>query len=401
MNSKKIPLARPWVGTEELKNLERVLNRGWLTTGPEVKQFEEEFRSRIKAQHAIAVSSGTQALELALASLDLRPGEKVITPSYTFAAAPEVILRLGAQVVLVDADERDLNISIEKTREILERESGTVRAILPVHLAGHPVDIQGLDSLAEEFGLKIIEDAAHAYPTQVGPNWIGGQQNRPHLHTTCFSFYANKTLTTGEGGMITTEDEELAQRLRKLTLHGMEKNTWKRVQSKNQPSWEYEINERGFKANMSDLAAAVGLAQLEKAHRARELRTERAKQYLSLLSHRKDLILPPDVEGSSWHLFIIRLKREAFPNLMEKRNQVMTDLSEAGIETSLHYRPIHMHTYYKDLLKHQDGDFPVCFEGYQGAITLPLFAQMTEEEVERVVEELGKTLADYLPPHQR
>lgn len=388
----RIPLSRPWLGEEELERVRAVLESGWLTTGPVSGELEEAFRTHVGARHAVAVASGTQALELALALLDPGPGDVIISPAYTFVSIAEVVLRTGAHLALVDIDPRDLNLSLASVEAALGRHGKAVRAVVPVHLAGHPADLAGLDALASRHEFKIIEDAAHAFPSKLGGTFIGGPRPGGQTTATCFSFYANKTMTTGEGGMITTESEEHAARLRRLRLHGLARATWDRVREDREAVQEVEAIEAGTKANLSDVAAAIGLAQLVRAERARELRASRVARYRRRLEHREDLLLPPDHPGSSWHLFIVRLAGKPGKDSRSRRDRLRGRLASRGIETSLHYRPLHLHRHYGRVLGVQPEELPHCLDAYRTAITLPLYPQMTDEQVDRVASELLEAL---------
>lgn len=415
MREKFLPFALPDIGDEEIAAVEEVLRSGWITTGPKVRQFEREFATYVGANYAVAVNSCTAAMHLALEAIGLQRGDLVITTPYTFAATAEVIRYFDAIPVFVDVEPKTLNIDVEQLAmavEALARDSGRwtndrrrwlppalrerteglgkLKAILPVHIAGHPCDLGAIYSIAAEYGLAVIEDAAHALPTWYRGHLVGSsslrnsvapKQSFPHL--TCFSFYATKTLTTGEGGMIVTDDEELAERCQIMSLHGISRDAWKRYTAEG--SWYYEIIAPGYKYNMTDIAAAIGLVQLRKLEKMWERRKEIAARYTEAFSRYPELETPTilsEVEHS-WHLYILRLNLE---RIKISRNQFIEELRARNIGTSVHFIPLHLHPYYRETYGYQPNDFPVAYREYQRVISLPIYSKMSNRDVEDVIQ---------------
>jgi len=411
---KFLPFSLPDIGDEEVAAVEEVLRSGWITTGPKVRQFEKEFAEYIGAKHAVAVNSCTAAMHLALEAIGLQRGDLVITTPYTFAATAEVIRYFDAIPVFVDIEPETLNIDTEQLAEAVEalvrdgrrrtrdarkwlppalrekaNEVGKLKAILPVHIAGHPCNLEAIYAIAAEYGLAVIEDAAHALPTKYRGHLIGSsslrnsvapQKSFPHL--TCFSFYATKTLTTGEGGMIVTDDEELAERCRIMSLHGISRDAWKRYTAEG--SWYYEIIAPGYKYNLTDIAAAIGLVQLRKLERMWGRRKEIAERYTEAFSQFPELE-PPTVRAEaehSWHLYILRLNLE---RLKISRNQFIEELRARNIGTSVHFIPLHLHPYYRETYGYKPEDFPVAYREYQRVISLPIYSKMSDQDVEDVI----------------
>jgi dTDP-4-amino-4,6-dideoxygalactose transaminase len=369
-----LPFHRALIEEEEKKAVLEVLESGWLTTGPRVRQFETEFAKYVGASHAIAVNSCTAALHLALAALDIEEGEEVIVPTMTFAASGEVVLYRKARPVLVDCAENSYHIDPEKIEVAL---TSRTRAILPVHFAGYPCDMDAILDIARRHQLKIIEDAAHSLPANYRGKMIGAIGD-----VTCFSFYATKTLTTGEGGMITTEKQELANRMRILSLHGISRDAWKRYTAEG--SWRYDIMEAGYKYNLTDLQAAVGLAQLSKCDSMRASRAAIAEEYARQLDGLEAYSVPKPEwpEQHAWHLYVIQVNSKA---LRIHRDQVIEELKQRGIGTSVHFIPLHLHSLYQRHLGYRAGQFPNAEAQFERSISLPLYPGMSAEEVGRVV----------------
>jgi perosamine synthetase len=377
----KIPFFRPSIGPEEIAEVTDSLKSGWLTTGPKTKQFEADFAAYVGAKHAVALNSATAALHLALEAIGLRRGEAVLVPTMTFAATAEVVRYFDAVPVLVDCREEDFNLDVADARRQAEhaRSQGLrLRAIIPVHYGGQAVDMAGVLALAQEFGLRVIEDAAHCCPAayRAGPEsrWVKvGEES----DICCYSFYANKCITTGEGGMACTNDADLAARMRVMALHGISSDAWKRFTASG--SWYYEIVAPGFKYNLTDIASAIGLHQLRKADDFRRQRTEVAALYRHLLGANHALVLPvehPDRQHS-WHLFEIRLRLDL---LTIDRAAVIEHLKEAGIGVSVHWIPLHLHPYYRETYGFRPEDYPVASLLSREIISLPIFPGMTPEE---------------------
>jgi perosamine synthetase len=381
-----LPFALPVIEEEEISEVLDVLKSGWVTTGPKVKLFEREFAEYIGCKHAIAVNSCTAALHLALEAIGIREGDEIITSPMTFAATSEVIRYFKASPVFVDIDSTTMNLDVELLENTVQKrcESGDgkrLKAIIPVHYAGYPCDMDAIMALASRYDLRIIEDAAHAFPTSYKRKMIGTLGD-----ITCFSFYATKNITTGEGGMITTENEEYADRMRIMSLHGISKDAWKRYTAEG--SWYYEIVAPGYKYNLTDIAAGLGVAQLRKADAFLKRRMQIADRYHEAFQELNELDLPLVCEGEegtthSWHLYVIRLNLQW---LQIDRNKFIDELRRKGIGTSVHFIPLHIHPYYRETYGYQSDDFPVAYETYKRIISLPIYARMTDDDVERVIE---------------
>jgi perosamine synthetase len=381
-----LPFAFPVIEEEEISEVLDVLKSGWVTTGPKVKLFEKEFGEYIGCKHAIAVNSCTAALHLALEAIGIGERDEIITSPMTFAATSEVIRYFKARPVFVDIDPTTMNLDVELLENIVQKkfESGDgerLKAIIPVHYAGYPCDMDAIMALALKYDLRVIEDAAHAFPTSYKGKVIGTLGD-----ITCFSFYATKNITTGEGGMITTENEEYADRMRIMSLHGISKDAWKRYTAEG--SWYYEIIAPGYKYNLTDIAAGLGVAQLRKADAFLKRRMEIADRYREAFQELNELDLPlanEEIEGTthSWHLYVIRLNLH---RLQIDRNNFIDELRRKGIGTSVHFIPLHIHPYYRETYGYQPDDFPVAYETYKRIISLPIYAKMTDRDVNRVIE---------------
>ena len=390
----KIPFYRPCVGEAEINEVVEVLRSGWLTTGPRTKQFEKDFAAYLGQPHAVAVNSCTAALHLALEAIGLKAGQAVIVPTMTFAATAEVVRYLGARPLLADCRTEDFNLDLGSAERILQEAAARgqeVAAIMPVHYGGQVADVLGVQALARRYNLKIVEDAAHCCPAFFHDPAAGAM--RPVGSTadiSCFSFYANKTITTGEGGMACTANADYADRMRVMSLHGISRDAWKRFTSEG--SWYYEITAPGFKYNLTDIASALGIHQLRKADDMHRTRGRLAALYSSLLGDLEELVLPVQLPGRihSWHLYVIRLRLE---RLAIDRAQVIKELQEAGIGTSVHWMPLHMHPYYRETYGYTPQDLPVAASLYPEIITLPLYPDLAESSVEHVCSTLRGILA--------
>lgn len=366
--NREIPFHRPSIGTEEEDAVRRVLASRWLTTGPIAQQFERAFAEYIGCRFAVAVNSATAALQLAMDAIGLEAGDEVLVPTYTFAATAEVVTYFGAKPVLCDSIPDGFNLDPEDCeRRITPR----TKAIVPVHLAGEPCDMNRLLDLARCHHLHCIEDAAHALPSEYQGRRIGSVSE-----LTAFSFYATKTITTAEGGMLTTNNEDYARRASIMRLHGISGDAWKRYSREG--SWYYEVTEAGYKLNMPDLLAAIGVAQLQKCDRFHARRCAIAEQYMARLSRSEELEMPPAAEGHAWHLFIIRLREEM---LEIDRKQFIHELKQAGIGASVHFIPLHLHPFYQRTYGYRRGDFPHAEDAYERAISLPIYPDLSDEEV--------------------
>lgn len=376
MTRPPLPFARPSISPEDIEAVVEVLESGWLTQGPKTRAFEEAFAAYVGARHAIAVNSCTAGLHLALEAVGVGPGDRVLTTPYTFTATAEVIRYLGAEVVFADIEGPSLLWDLNRVEAALEEDPG-IKALLPVHVGGQGVDMDRLLRLAGD--RPVVEDAAHALPTDVRVN---GEWRRIGQvgAVTCFSFYATKTITAAEGGMVTTDDDALAERMRVMRLHGIDADAWKRYREKG--AWGYDVVAPGYKYNISDLHAALGASQLQRADLFAAQRRSIAERYLAGLSDLSWIELPPTVEHSShcWHLFAARVK----PGTLE-RAAVIGALADDGIGISVHFKPLHLHTYYAERYGLSPGDFPVALDHYERGFSLPIFMDMSEGDVERVI----------------
>ncbi|HEU4671541.1 MAG TPA: DegT/DnrJ/EryC1/StrS aminotransferase family protein [Candidatus Limnocylindrales bacterium] len=382
-----LPFARPSITWREKRAVLEVLDSGWLTTGERTKQFEEQFRERVGSGHAIAVSSATAALHLALEALGVGPGDEVIVPTWTFAASAEVVALLGARPVLVDVDPVTLNVTPDGA---LAAVTPRTKAVVAVHFAGRPVEIERLVGALRPRNIAVVEDAAHAFPSVVGGS--GGRYVGTFGRAGAFSFYATKTITTGEGGMLVTDDDAIAERARVMSLHGISSDAWKRYSAGG--SWFYEIEDAGYKYNLTDLAAALGLVQLDRADELLAARRTIAAGYtrgFSASSAADLLDLPVDAPDGShaWHLYVVRLRLD---RLGISRNEAIERLRGAGIGVSVHFIPLHLHPYYRRQWGTRPEDCPVATREYERVISLPIWPGMSEGDVDRVVGALAHAL---------
>ncbi len=370
-----LPFHRSDVGEEEVSEVLEVLRSGWLTTGPKVREFEREFAAMVGAEHAVAVNSCTAALHLALEAAGVSEGDEVLVPTMTFAATAEVVTYFKARPVLIDCVEDTLNLNTDHIQQAL---TDKTRAIIPVHFAGHPCDLRPIQAFAQNHNLHVIEDAAHALPARYHGKMIGGISD-----ATCFSFYATKNITTGEGGMVTTNNAEWAARMRMMSLHGLSRDAWNRYSA--QGSWYYEILSPGFKYNLTDIAAALGLAQLKKCERFWKGRERYAALYQEGFQDVPEIMCPPTASYAqhAWHLYVIQLSLD---RLRIGRDEFIHQLQQAGVGCSVHFIPLHLHPYHRDRGGYRPEDFPVASMVFQRIVSLPLYSKMTEDEVNRVVE---------------
>lgn len=378
----KVPYALPFLGEEERQQILSVLDSNWLSRGPKSYEFEQRFSELVDCPYAVGVNSCTAGLHVALLALGIGPGDEVITTPYTFVATVNTIVHCGAKPVLVDVNPRTLNID----PGLIERAiTPRTKAIVPVHFAGYPCEMNTIMELARIYRLMVIEDAAHAVYTKYGDRPVGSLSD-----ATCFSFYATKNLSTGEGGMVTTADGELAEKIRVMSLHGMSRNAWNRYSDGG--SWYYEVDYPGFKYNMTDLQAALGLAQLNKLHTMQNLRTTYAKMYSDAFGDLDELILPYDSpeHRHSWHLYVIRFSEKGF---RLNRDQFIQQLNEAGIGTSVHFIPVPMHPLYKRM-GYRLEDYPCAQKAYETAVSLPLYPGLGAEQVNYVVDHVLSILSN-------
>jgi dTDP-4-amino-4,6-dideoxygalactose transaminase len=379
-----LPFSPPSIGQQEIDEVVDTLRSSWITTGPKVRLFEEAFKAGIGAAAAHAVSSCTAALHTSLTVLGVGPGDVVVTSPMTFCSTIHVIEQVGATPILLDVDPRTLNLSAEQVGEALRSDrEGRIKALLPVHLYGHPCDMTALTSLASERDLGVVEDAAHALPAA----WDGvtvGSADAARGHDrilTCFSFYATKNLTTAEGGMI-TGSPALVDEARIWTQHGMSRDSWNRYSSHG--TWFYEVVHPGFKYNMSDIQAAIGLQQLKRLGAFQQRRLEIVGIYDAAFAEMASLMTPMSDPraGHAWHIYALRLNLECFSI---GRDEFIGEMRERGIGTSVHFIPVHLHPYYRDKYGYHPGDFPVAFTEYKRLISLPLYPGMADGDAERVV----------------
>lgn len=370
-----LPFNRPDVGEDEIAEVVDTLRSGWLTTGPKTHAFETEFAAAVGARHAIAVSSCTDGMLVALTALGIGPGDEVIVPTMTFAATANVVIHLGARPVFVDVSADTLNINpVAAATAVTPR----TKAIIPVHLYGHPCDMDALQALAARRGLFLVEDAAHA----VGAAWRGRAVGSIG-QATVFSFYATKNLVTGEGGMITTNDDALAANMRRWVLHGIDRDAWNRYAAGGR--WYYEIVCPGYKCNMMDIQAALGLHQLRRLPAMQQRRQEIVNIYNAGLWDLPALTLPacrPRMQHA-WHLYAIRLR---LSRLAINRAGFIDALQQAGIGTSVHFIPLHRHPYYRQQYGLSAAQFPVADAAFERLISLPLYSRMTDDDAQRVVD---------------
>ena len=360
------------------------LRSGWITTGPKTKRFEREFAAYVGAKHALAVAHCTGALHLALFALGIGPGDEVITTPFTFTATAEVMTYLGAKPVFVDIDPDTFNIDPARVEAALA--SGKLkraRALLPVHFAGNACDMDRLLSIARDHGLRIVEDAAHAVGSTRTIEGRGTVKVGTIGDLTCFSFYATKNITSAEGGMITTEDAALAEKIAIASLHGMDRDAWKRYDQSG--SWYYEIHDVGFKYNLSDVHSAIGVAQLKRADDFMRRRTEIARAYNEAFRAEPALQVPGVEPGldHAWHLYVLRLRLE---QLKIGRNQFVELLRERGVGVSVHCIPLHTMHFYQRRYGYRTGDFPVTEDVYSRCLSLPIYPAMSDEDRAYVIE---------------
>ena len=380
---KFLTFAAPDIGEEEIAEVVDSLRSGWVTTGPKTRRFEGDFVAFLGGGvEAVAVNSATAGLHLALEALRVGSGDEVITTTHTFTATAEVVRYLGATPVFVDALPDTLCIDPAGVRAAVTERT---KVILPVHYAGISADMTQIGDIAREFGLSVVEDAAHAFPATHRGRWIGTLDS----DITVFSFYANKTMTTGEGGMLVTRDPALAARARTMRLHGINRDAFDRFTAK-VPSWYYEVVAPGFKYNLTDIAAAMGIHQLQKAERFRQRRAEIAEVYNKAFAA-LPLRLPadaPDGDVHAWHLYVVRLQDDRV-----SRDRFIERLYDLGIGCSVHYIPLHLQPYWRDTFGLRADMFPVSQRAYENMVSLPIYSKMTDDDVQYVIDGVRAALA--------
>jgi dTDP-4-amino-4,6-dideoxygalactose transaminase len=374
-----LPLALPWIGEREMALVRETLESGWITTGPRAHELGDRVAAMAGAKHGIAVNSATGALHLALVALGIGEGDEVITTTYTFVACVNVIEHVGAKPVLVDVEADTLCID---PRAIERAITPRTRAIIPIDYAGHPCDIDAINAIARPRGIAVVQDAAHA----LGAAWRG-QPVGSQATVTAFSFYATKNLTTGEGGAAVTNDDALAERIGLLSLHGMNRDAWKRYADTG--SWYYEVTAPGYKYNLSDVLAAIGVGQLERFEAFQQRRTEIVARYEAGLAGVAEVRLPIVREGAThaWHLYPVALELD---RLTCDRARFIQELRAENIGTSVHFIPIHLHPHFRKTLGESLGAFPVADDAYRRAVTLPLFPRMSDRDADDVIEAVTK-----------
>jgi|SaaInlV_120m_DNA_4_1040238.scaffolds.fasta_scaffold00565_7 perosamine synthetase len=370
----KIPFHKTHTTNEEIDAAIEAIKSGWLTMGPKVLEFENKFKEFIGSSDAVNMNSATAALHLGLKAVGLKENDEVILPTNTFVATAEVVTYFNAIPVLCDIEESTHNIDVSKIEALI---TDKTKAIIPVHFSGQPCDMDEIYMIAKKYNLKIIEDAAHSVPsTYKGVN-IG---NLSKTDVTCFSFYATKTLSTGEGGMATTNKEQYAKSMKINRLHGISKDAWDRYTTK--ASWHYDIVDNGCKYNSTDINASIGLVQLRKQNELREIRASIASKYNDAFKNNEKIILPfiKEDRSTSWHLYVIKINN---------RNEIIEQLKEYDIGCSVHFIPIHKHTYYKNKYGYKDEEYPIANKVYDTSLSLPIYPDMSDEEIDYVIEKIN------------
>lgn len=367
----KIPFHKTHTTEEEINAVTEAIKSGWLTMGPKCVEFENKFKTYIKSNEAVSMNSATAALHLALKAIGLQRGDEVIIPTNTFVATAEVITYFDAIPVLCDIEENTHNIDVSKIKTLITNKT---KAIIPVHFAGQPCDMDEIYLLANKYNLKIIEDAAHAIPSSYKGTKIGNLQG---TDVTCFSFYATKTLSMGEGGMATTNNATYAKNMKINRLHGISKDAWNRYTTTG--AWRYDIVDNGNKYNTTDINASLGIVQLKKQELLRKKRSVIAKAYNKAFEKCNNIILPyiKNDRKTSWHLYVIKVNN---------RNEIIEKLKERHIGTSVHFIPIHKHTYYKNKYAYKEENYPVANAVFEKSLSLPIYPDMTEQEVQYVID---------------
>jgi len=381
MNKDFLLFHKPFISEEEINEIVDTVRSGWLSMGPKTIRFEEEFTKYIGSNRSIAVNSWTAAGHLTLEAFGIKRGEEVIVPTMTFPATAEIVCYLGAKPVIVDVSEDTLNISLEAIEKAITPKT---RAIIPVHYGGQPCDMDEILDIAKKYNLRVMEDAAHALPATYKGKKIGSISE-----VTCFSFYATKTLSTGEGGMICTNNEDIADRCTIMRLHGINRDAWKRYSEAG--SWYYEVVAPGYKYNFTDLQASLGLPQLKKVDFMWECRKKIAKLYTEAFKDNEliELHTIKTDRDSSWHLYPIRLNLE---KLKINRAQFIEELKNLNVGVGVHFMPVHQHLYYKNEFNLEDKNFPVASNIFPRLISLPIYPGMSKEHVNKVINIVSDTL---------
>ena len=371
----QIPFHKPHIAQNEIDSVIETMQSGWLTMGPKTLEFENAFRAFIDSQFAISVNSATAALHLALNAVGVGNGDEVIIPTNTFIATAEAVVYSGAKPILCDVEENYHNLDINLIEQLI---TPRTKAIIPVHFGGNTCDMDEIKIIADHFNLNIIEDAAHALPSSYNKKKIGTLSD-----AVCFSFYATKTLTTGDGGMVTTNNSKIAEKIKIQRLHGISGDAWKRYGQNN--DWYYEVVDLGYKYNTTDIQASIGIIQLEKLEWMRDERKKIADKYIDAFSGKLHFIIGNNQNESSWHLFVIKIGN---------RDELHQKLKEKGISTSVHFIPIHKHSYYKKSFSFSDEDYPVANFVFEQSLSLPIYPGLTENEVEYIIKNVLEYVED-------
>lgn len=381
---RKVPFHKPYISDDEVTEVLDCIQSGWLTMGPRTIKFEDQFREYVGSQHAVSMNSCTACLHLALKAANLKEGDEVIVPAMTFTATAEVVAYFNARPVLADIDDRTFNIDLS---DIERKLTPKTRAVIPVHFAGQPCDMDEIYDLARRQNMYVIEDAAHAFPALYKGKKIGSLGD-----ITCFSFYATKTLATGEGGMATTANDEFAEKMRILRLHGISKDAWKRYSDEG--SWYYEVTDAGYKYNMTDLEASLGIAQLRKSDWMWIRRKEIARRYDEAFRTLEEIMVPyikPDRE-SAWHLYVVKLNLEA---LSINRRRFIEELKKRGIGASVHFIPLYRHPYYSNAYGYDAAAFPKSEHAYERIVSLPIYPAMSDDDVDSVINSVREVISQF------
>lgn len=366
----QIPFHKTHTTDEEINSAVEAIKSGWLTMGPKTVEFEKQFKEFVGSNEAVSMNSATAALHLALKAIGLQRDDEVILPTNTFVATAEVVTYFDAIPILCDIEESTHNISVSKIEELITNKT---KAIIPVHFAGQPCDMDEIYKIAKKYNLRIIEDAAHAIPSSYKGVKIGALEKSD---TTCFSFYATKTLSTGEGGMATTNNSDYAKSMKINRLHGISKDAWDRYTVKG--AWHYDIVDNGCKYNTTDINSSIGMVQLKKQDMLRDARDKIAQKYNEAFKDDKNIVLPyiKSERETSWHLYVIKI---------DNRDEVIEQLKENGVGCSVHFIPIHKHTYYKNKYGYKNEDYPIANKVFDKSLSLPIYPDMSDEEIEYVI----------------
>ena len=381
-NTDFIPFARPSFTEAEEKAVVEVLRSGWLTTGAKAQEFEKRVAAAACVKHALAVNSATSGLHLALDAAGVQAGDYVITSPYTFTSTGEVIRYMGAHPLFADIEPGGYNIAAERIEEVIlnhDPARGRIAAIIPVHISGKTCEREKILAIAEKYELTVIEDGAHLQPAPLITD------KRSLL---VYSFYANKCIKTGEGGMIITNNDEAAERIRLMRFHGIDREAWNRYREKGGSSWSYDVVAPGYKYNLPDILAVLGIVQLEKAAELQQKRRGIAAAYDAAFASCDFLEIPPSEPGCSRHLYILRIIPE---KLSINRDRFAAELSDRGIGISIHYKPLHMMSYYSRTYKLQPDDFPESLLRYETSFSIPIYPDLTETEISRIIKVILET----------